>query len=1637
MRNLATLVADQTARTPHAVAVAEGNRSLTYAELGRESGRLARTLAGRGAGPETFVGICAERGIELAVALLAIWRVGSAYVPLDPGHPPARLQALAGRIGLKLVLSSRSVADAVRSALHGTGTEVLRLSPSGQEERDEAAPGIELSGSDAAYALFTSGSTGTPKAVVIDQAGIANRVLWTVRKHGLGASDRVLHKTALVFDAACWEIFAPLVSGGTVVMAPPGAEADPALLAATAAAERVTVLQVVPSVLRLLVAEPEFARCEGLRLVFSAGEPLRAELCAEVFARLDVELWNTYGPTECSIDVTAQRVDPAGLADPVPIGRPIDNTRILVLDTCGAPVPVGVAGELCVGGVGLARGYHGRAADTAAAFVPDPYGPAGARLYRTGDRARWRADGVLEYLGRLDQQVKINGVRVEPAEVESALTAHPAVAAAVVAGRRSADGAARLAAYFVSDGHPPEPEALRRYLAELLPSAFVPSAFVRLDRFPLTVSGKVDRRALPDPAPDTGRAPYVAPRNEVEQVVADVWADLLGVDGVGVHDDFFVLGGSSLMLTRLANRLRAAAGDRTVLRGLFSATTVEAQAGLLAAHDGPDAAVRPVPRNGPLPLSSGQERLWFADRLSPGGVDWIVPVLIKLPPDAGEGLVADALGKLASRHEILRTRYVTESGVPRQVIDGAGPVPLGVTGADLRTVLREQLSTGFDLTTGPVWRATLVRAAGEPDVLVLAVHHIAIDGWSSVVLRADLLEFCRATLDGREPKVADLPVQYADFAAWQREAAIPDEQVTYWREHLAGLPRLELPTDRLRPPVRDGRGAAIAFTLPPGLTASVLELGRGHGATPFMTFLTAFCVVLARHSGQWDLAVGIPVAGRNRPETEGVAGFFLNALALRCRLGGDLTFGAAVERVREVCLAGFARQEVPFERLVAELEPDRDLSRTPLYQVMFDLADDGVTSLAADSLDAEVFQRVWRTAKTDLTLAVRLLPDGSLSGFLEYATALFDRDTAEAFAAHLGQLVAGVVADPDTALSRVDILTARERAVLVPSARSAGIVEDTVLGAFEARARARPDAVALVCAGRSLTYRELDHRVTALAGGLRRAGAGPESVVGIVLDRSADLVAGMLAVWRAGAAYLPIDPQIPEERTGLLLSDARVDVVLTSAAHQGRTGRREVLTTAPDLPGVGNDGGWPHPGDLGYVVHTSGSTGRPKGVAVEHRALLNILLAKGAEVGFGQESAYLAVAPVSFDIAAMELFLPLISGGRVVVATEAEVANRAAQLRLLDRHGVTHLGGSPAHWRLLLDAGFGRRRDLVGLTGGESPSPAFARELRSRLNRLVHMYGPAESTISATRSAVEPDTETVHIGHALPNVTVVVLDEELRPVPFGTAGEICVGGVGLARGYFGRPALTAARFVPDPYGGSGARLYRTGDLGRMLPSGELDFLGRDDEQVKIRGYRVELGEIRAALARHPAVREAVVAVRENDRAGKQLFAYCVTDLEPLDGADELRTHCARLLPDYMVPVAVVPLTALPLTRHGKIDHAALAALDVPRRHGDEGPVSPRTELEERVAGLWREVLPALGGVHDNFFLQGGDSMAAARLVAMTQEEFDVEIPLRTVFDEPTVAGLAQAVERAVRAEIEALSDAEVTARALRWKESGE
>ena len=1612
---LPDLFAAQVARTPDAVAALDDRHEITYSALDRRSGLLAAALVARGTGAGSIVGVRMRRGIDLVVALLGIWKAGAAYVPLDPEHPEERFAAILADTGCECVLTARSL-------------------PSFMDEAGTVAASAATA-DGAAYVIYTSGSTGKPKGVVITHEGIANRVGWTVDTHRLSAADRILQKTNLSFDAAAWEVFAPLVSGGTVVLAPVGAERDPAMMLAAIVRHQVTVLQVVPSVLRLLVAEPGLRDCTSLRLLFSAGEALHAELLQQLWAQLPVETWNTYGPTECAIDVTAHRCDPEQTSGPVPIGKPITGAHVLVLDENGEFTPIGVPGELYLGGAGVAVGYLGKPAMTAEKFVPDPIGPPGSRLYRTGDRGRWRADGVLEYLGRLDDQLKISGVRIEPAEIEIAVQAHPDVWACVVLGVPDNQGSKRLVAYVVADDEV-SPSGLRAFLRKRLPEYLVPTVFMLVAELPLTVSGKVDRAALRalDITENVSGLTYVRPNSAAERMVADIWSELLAVDRVGLDDDFFQLGGHSLLITRLAERLRAVSGRRIEMAALFASTTVRSQTRLMSKQDGAERAPAALPRGPRVPLSFGQQRLWFLEKLRQGDPEYTVPLFLTVPADIDEATVRSALNALAARHEVLRTRYVLEDSEPFQVIDPPAPVALRTLDGEPTALFRAELTLGFDLENGPVWRALLVRRPDGEGTLLVTAHHIACDGRSMVVLSDEFKRLCA----GEELPAPS--IQYADHAIWQRQALTDDvfaAQSEYWKTALDGLRPLDLPVDRPRAAERDSRGAALEFTVPAATAKTLVDLGRQQGATPFMALLTVFHVLLARYSRGWDVAVGTPIEGRTRSEVDEVVGFFLNSLVLRPAVRPEQTFTQALAAVRATCLAAFAHSDIPFERLVEQARTDRDLSRTPLYQVIFDLHDEALSSTNSDSVDDETIRALWKTAKTDLTLIMRKRGDGSMQGVFEYATELFDEDTIRRMAANFVRLTESLTDDPDSPVSAVDIMTREEHDLLVRDWNDT--IRPTpglpVHRMFATQAALLPDAVALVSTGRTTTFAELDERANRFAHLLRARGIGTESVVGVLLDRGVDLVAVLLGVWKAGAAFVPLDPSFPADRVALVLADAGAEVLVTDSPLSTLAGDfagGRVLVDHDHAEIVASPGTPPAVSDdlerLAYVIYTSGSTGRPKGVAVSHRGLANYLRwTADVYASHGTRGAPL-FSSIAFDLGMPNLYTPLITGQPVhLFPQDIDLTKLGAML--VDSGPYSFIKLAPAQLELVthqLEA-----RDPVPLAGlvvvaGDRVPAAMVdrwREVTGQPDaRFAAEYGPTEITVgNSVFHAGEPWAgEFLSIGRPIPNTTMYVLDEHLRPVPIGAVGEVFVGGVGVARGYVGNPALTAEKFVPDPYGHPGTRLYRTGDLGRVTRTGAVEFRGRADNQVKIRGYRVELGEIEAALLAHPGVREAVVVLND-----QRLVAYYVgTDVSGL------RESLGESMPRHQVPDVFLPLDSLPLNANGKVDHRALPAPDT-RSADASGQEAPRTVLERAIADIWSEVLHGEAGVHGNFFELGGHSISATRVVSMIQEKFGVEIGIRVLFDQPTIAGLASAVENEIRADVDRLSAADVVAETMR------
>ncbi|HEV7509115.1 MAG TPA: amino acid adenylation domain-containing protein [Thermoanaerobaculia bacterium] len=1701
--------AAQAARTPAATAVIAGTERLSYGELAERVRRLAGRLSQLGMGPERIVGVRLGRTAELVVTLLAVLESGAAYLPLDPAYPAERLRFLLADTGAALVVAERSLAwpegftaeipelyidEATLGILGTLGT----ASAPASARVPALVPGTAAE-ENLAYVIYTSGSTGVPKGVAIPHGSALRLVEWALARYSAAELAGVLFSTSTSFDLSIFEIFVPLSSGGAVIVAD-----DALALNRLPAVSEVTLVNTVPSALAgLLDLGPLPA---AVRTVNLAGEPLRGALAERIHGAGVARLWNLYGPSEDTTYSTGTEVAPGipgtpGTNREPDIGRPLAGSTAFVLDGSLGMLPVGVPGELCLGGEALARGYLHRPELTAERFVPDPFGGfgglCGSRLYRTGDRARWRSDGALELLGRMDRQVKVRGFRIELGEIEAVLTGHPAVReAAVTAPATPADpsGDRRLVAYVsaTEGGGPLDVAALGVYLGSHLPSFMVPSIWVELAALPLTRTGKVDRKALPAPGETATGAAYEAPRTATEEMLAGIWGDLLRRERVGVHDNFFALGGHSLLATQVVSRLRHRLGVELPVRALFEQPTVAGLAVLLADHyEGggvPVAQAPPIvalPRDaeggGTFPASFAQRRLWLLDQLEPGSAVYNMPLALLLEgkPIEGESLegelaeeqLAAVFGELARRHETLRTTFIAGADGPLQVvhpmpsmpsIHPAAAWPFALQTIDLsalgeeerrreltRRVAEESLRP-FDLARGPLLRGTLVRLAARENALLLTLHHVISDGWSMGVLVREVTALYAAAMAGWRGRplgeaLPPLPVQYADFSVWQSRRLSGEtlqREIEHWREKLAGVPPfLELPTDRPRPPVQTFGGRSLPLWLEPALMGRLSALALATGTTLFMVLLAGFETLLGIYSGAQDLAVGTPIAGRNRAELEGLIGFFVNSLVLRGDLSGDPSFVDLLGRVREDTLSAYTHQDLPFEKLVEEVRPERSRAHSPIFQVMFALQNapmGGGSELPGLTMRPMPPTPGSETAaKYDLTLALSE-GSGGIGGTLEYNVDLFDAPTMLRMLDHWRALLAGVVADSGARLSALSLLGAVERQQLLrewSDAAPVGGGAAPVHELFAAQAARRPDAVALVCGDQALTYGELARRSSRMARRLAELGVGPGMLVGLCAERSPELVLGVLAILAAGGAYLPLDPAHPMERLAYTLADAGAPILLAEEHLHERlpagaagvvglhalAGGEEVAGEVP-LPAVRVD-----PGDLAYVIYTSGSTGRPKGVEVSHANAARLFAVIRQAFDFGPDDVWTLFHSIAFDFSVWELWGALAFGGRLVVVPGETVRSPEAFYELLRRERVTVLSQTPSAFRQLLwaeESALARGEAMVAdlrlvVFGGEALDPAslspwFERHGEER-PLLVNMYGITETTVHTTwrrlrrSDLAQPGSA---IGRPLSDLSLHLLDRGGRPVPIGVPGEIYVGGAGVARGYLARPALTAERFVPDPFavGVGGQRLYRSGDLARWRRDGDLEYLGRIDRQVKVRGFRIELGEIEAALAEHPGVREAAVVAREDRPGDVRLVGYVSLAAGPDPSPQALAAFLAERLPGYMVPAAWVLLDRLPLTANGKVDRAALPA---PEEHGEGGAyVAPRSPVEEVLAGIWEEVLELQRvGVEDDFFALGGHSLVAAQVTSRVLKAFSVDLPLRFLFEHPTVAALAAEVER--------------------------
>ncbi|WP_308907806.1 non-ribosomal peptide synthetase [Pseudomonas canadensis] len=1622
--------------TSDATALVWDGGSLTFAQLHTQANRLAHYLRDKGVGPDVCVAIAAERSPQLLVGLLAIIKAGGAYVPLDPDYPAERLAYMLKDSGVHLLLTQTALLEQVPSA---EGVCVIAMDSLHLDSWPTQPPGLHLHGDNLAYVIYTSGSTGQPKGVGNTHAALAERLQWMQATYQLNETDVLMQKAPISFDVSVWECFWPLITGCRLVLAGPGEHRDPHRIAQLVQEHGVTTLHFVPPLLQLFIDEPLVAECTSLRRLFSGGEALPAELRNRVLAQLPaVQLHNRYGPTETAINVTHWHCR-AEDGERSPIGRPLGNVICRVLDEQLNPVPLGVPGELCIGGIGLARGYLGRAGLTAERFVADPYGEAGARLYRTGDRARWNADGVIEYLGRLDQQVKLRGFRVEPEEIEARMLALEGIAQAVV---RVRDG--QLIGYFTAQGELDE-EAVKTALAAELPEYMVPALLMRLDAMPLSPSGKLDRRALPEPVWQV--CEHVEPETALQQQIAAIWREVLGLPSIGLRDDFFALGGHSLLATQIISRTRHACDVELPLRTLFEASELGAfaeQVGLIQASGqrNQQTAIAKVDRSQPVPLSYSQQRMWFLWQMEPDSPAYNVGGMARLRGVLDVGRFEAALQALIMRHETLRTTFPSVDGVAYQKVspqtglrmDWQDFSALSETERQprLQQLADHEAHTPFNLETGPLLRACLVKAGEQEHYLVLTLHHIVTEGWAMDIFARELSALYEAFIDERDSPLAPLPVQYLDYSVWQRqwlESGERQRQLDYWTAQLGNEhPLLELPGDRPRPPVQSHQGELYRFDLSDDLAARVRAFNAERGLTLFMTMTATLAVLLYRYSGQTDLRIGAPVANRIRPESEGLIGAFLNTQVLRCQLNGQMNVAELFEQVRHTVIEGQSHQDLPFDHLVEALQPPRSAAYNPLFQVMCNVQRwEFQQSRQLAGMTVEYLANDARATKFDLNLEVTDL-DHRLGCCLTYSTDLFDEPRIARMAEHWRNLLEALIVDPQQRLSELPLLGADEQRVLQDSLgieKGEHRLDQCIHPLFSQQAAARGDAPALTFAGVTLSYRELDARANRLAWMLRERGVGPQVRVGLALPRSLEMVIGLLAILKAGGAYVPLDPEYPLDRLHYMIEDSGISLLLSDAAMFEALGELPATVACwcleDDLPVLTN-----YPADAlplislpqhqAYLIYTSGSTGKPKGVVVSHGEIAMHCAAVIERFGMRADDCELHFYSINFDAATERLLVPLLSGAQVVLRAQGQW-DAEEICGLIRTHGINILGFTPSYGSQLAQWLATQQQTLpvrMCITGGEALTGEHLQRIRAAFQPQVffNAYGPTETVVmplaSLAPEQLEEGAASVPIGSIIGDRVAYILDADLALVPQGATGELYVGGAGLAQGYHQRPGMTAERFVADPFARNGGRLYRTGDLVRQRADGLVEYLGRIDHQVKVRGFRIELGEIETRLLEHAAVREAVVLALDSP-SGKQLVAYLVSDAEHGALRDALKAHLKAQLPDYMVPAHLIVLDSMPLTANGKLDRRALPQPDPEANR--QTYVAPRNELESTLAAIWCAVLNVQQvGLDDNFFELGGDSILSIQVVSRARQA-GIHFSPRDLFQHQTVQTLAAVATR--------------------------
>jgi len=1616
-KTVISLFEEQAKTTPDATAITFEGEQISYKTLNERSNQAANYLRGKGVKREMLVPICIERGIDMVTGILGILKAGGTYVPVDPDYPQDRIAYMLEDSKARIIVSSQKS----RQKLQESKATIIELDGDREKISREpvASPNEQPSPRDLAYVIYTSGSTGKPKGVMIEHRSVVNLLTSIAKEVNFTQDSTFLSVTTYSFDICYLELYMPLITGASLVIVSRETASDGYQLAKSLEEHLPTHMQGTPSTWQLL-ADAGWENREQVKMLIG-GEAVKEGIKDYLTQR--GEVWNVYGPTETTIWSAIKKLAPT---EKVNIGKPIANTQIYILTENKELCPIGVTGEICIGGAGLARGYYNRNELTQEKFIPNPFShEENARLYKTGDLGRWLTDGNIEYQGRKDDQVKIRGYRIELGEIESILNQNEQVQQAVVLAKEDQQGNKRLVGYVVPKGTF-DKQAIQAHLNTKLPEYMVPAIWVELENLPLTANGKIDRKALPDPDISQITTEYIAPENDTERALVNIWQELLNLEKIGTSDNFFELGGHSLSAMRVVSAIRKQLNIEITIRDLFAHPTI----GNLGTHLDQQVKGTMLPaitageRPEYIPLSFSQERLWFIDH-SEGSVQYHLPAVLRLKGNLDRKVLEETLRTVISRHEVLRTVIREHGDRGTQHILGAEGWDLTITEGiptaepALSDYIEGLISKPFNLSEDYMLRAELIRLDEREHMLVVTMHHIASDNWSVSILVKEVVTLYEAYGSDGEPRLPQLPVQYADYAIWQRkniQGELLSAKLDYWKAKLEGTAALELPADHSRPAVRSYHGATRSFSTGRELRERLLKLSHEQGATLYMTMLATFKVLLYRYSGQEDICVGTPVAGRDQAETEGLIGFFVNTLALRSHIKGDMPFRKLLEEVRETTMEAYANQEAPFEKVVDAVVKVRDRSRSPLFQVVFTFFNTPeIPELQLGGLSLTAENRQTTTTPFDIILYISETSAG-ITGTFEYSTDLYRAGTIERMAGHYINLLESIAARPENAVGQIPMLGETEQARLLSTFNHTETVypkENSIVDLFEDQVGKQPKAIALEFEDEKISYAELNKRANRLARYLQKQGIKPEMLVPICVERGPDMIAGILGILKAGGAYVPIDPEYPHERITYMLEDTGATIIISNKANREKLGHSSALIIELDsdrdlisIEDTANIENKPSEKQLGYVIYTSGSTGKPKGVMIEHGGVVNLATSQAKALRLMPEIKTLQFASFGFDASCYEIFNTLLSGGNLVLCSKEDLLSAQRFKELVQKHRVS-VAVLPASFQLTLDDDtLDILRTIV--SAGEPLNETTGRHIQSRGVRLINAYGPTETTVCASLSDDPIRTGgVITIGGPIANMRICMLDENGGLCPVGIKGELCVGGPGLARGYLNLPELTKEKFIRDPFSSDREeRLYKTGDLARWLPDGNIEYLGRRDDQVKIRGYRIELGEIESVLNQSGLVSQGVVLAKEDSSGNKRLIGYAVA-ADTFD-KQEIQSYLSARLPEYMVPALWVELESLPITTSGKIDRKALP--DPESVEVSKSYAAPRNETETALAEIWQELLDLDHiGIFDNFFELGGDSILMIQVLSRMRR-LGYEIP-KDIFNYQDITGLSEAIGR--------------------------